>query len=355
MQHVQESMEEAVVRGVFPGGVLLVSRGSDILIHQAFGHTDLTDGISVSTQTLYDLASLTKPLATTLAVMKLMERSQLALDDRLDTCMPSSKGTDKAGITMRQLLYHKSGLPDYRPYFKDLSDADPREARKQILTRILAEPLAHAPGEMVCYSDLGFILLRGVIEIVSGNRLDQYVQHEIYQPLGLHNLFFAGLESSQTPDRFAATEKCPWRQALIRGIVHDENTYSVGGIDGQAGLFGTAADVHGLLIEVLRTYNGDPSNNVFNPDTLKECLNFGRGKERALGFDRPAVAESAAGHLFSRSSVGHLGFTGTSFWMDLERSIVVILLTNRIHPTRENEKIRRFRPRIHDKIMEMLC
>ncbi len=198
------------------------------------------------------------------------------------------------------------------------------------------------------------MLLRGIIETVSGRRLDDMVQKEICLPLQLKDLFFVDPESPPPVDRFAATETCPWRQTRIRGVVHDENAYIVGGVDGHAGLFGTAADVHCLLMEMLGTYSGDPSHHVFQQDLLKEFLDYGKGTERALGFDRPAENGSASGCRFSQNSVGHLGFTGTSFWMDMDRSIIIILLTNRVHPSRDNEKIRGFRPVLHDAVMETL-
>jgi CubicO group peptidase (beta-lactamase class C family) len=354
MKNAQNLMQSAVSDGVFPGGVLLASQHGDILIHQAFGQADLTTGTPVSTRTIFDLASLTKPFATTLAVMKLMERSQLALDHTLGDFMVPCRGTDKAGISVRHLLYHNSGLPDYRPYFRELAAAEPSKRRELILTMILDEPLAYPIGEKEVYSDLGFMLLRGIVETVSGSRLDEFVRKEIYLSMQLKDLFFVDPEHPLPADRFAATEKCPWRHTRIRGVVHDENAYSVGGVDGHAGLFGTAVDVHCLLMEILGTYSGGPSHHIFEPDLLTEFLDYGKGTKRALGFDRPAANGSASGCCFSRNSVGHLGFTGTSFWMDLERSIIVILLTNRVHPSRDNEKIRDFRPILHDVVMETL-
>jgi CubicO group peptidase (beta-lactamase class C family) len=354
LDSAQRLMESAVSDGVFPGGVLLASQHGDMLIHQAFGQADLTTGTPVSTRTIFDLASLTKPLATTLAVMKLMERALLSLEHTLGKFMTPCRGTDKAGISIRHLLYHNSGLPDYRPYFKELAEENPSRRRKLILARILDEPLVYPIGEKVVYSDLGFMLLRGIIETVSGSRLDEFVRKEIYLPLQLMDLFFVNPENPPSTDRFAATEKCPWRHTQIRGVVHDENAYLVGGVDGHAGLFGTAADVHYLLMEILDTYSGGRSHHVFKPDLLRAFLDYGKGTERALGFDRPAANGSASGRCFSRNSVGHLGFTGTSFWMDLDHSIIIILLTNRIHPRRDNEKIRDFRPVLHDAVMKTL-
>ena len=354
MNHARSLMEGAVSEGVFPGGVLLASKYGEILIHQAYGQADLITGTPVSIRTLFDLASLTKPLATTLAIMKLMDRALLSLDQTLGDIMDSCKGTDKAEISVRHLLYHNSGLPDYRPYFKEIAEVDPNRRRALTLTRVLREPLEYPIGEKVVYSDLGFMLLRGVIEMVSGYRLDVLVEKEIYFPLQLKDLFFVDPANPLPGDRFAATEKCPWRQTLMRGLVHDENAYIVSGVDGQAGLFGTAEDVHSLLAEMLGCYSGGPSHDIFQQDLLKEFLEYGKGTERALGFDRPAKNGSASGCLFSDNSVGHLGFTGTSFWVDLDRSVVIILLTNRVHPDRKNEKIRDFRPVLHDAVMEAL-
>ena len=147
---------------------------------------------------------------------------------------------------------------------------------------------------------------------------------------------------------------CPWRNRLIQGVVHDENAYTIGGVDGHAGLFGTASGVHDLLQEMLSTYFGRSHKGVLPQGLVQSFLNYDTGGERALGFDRPTPPGSSSGRYFSKNSVGHLGFTGTSFWMDLEQAIIVILLTNRIHPTRENDKIRIFRPVIHDAVMQFL-
>jgi len=354
LKSARRLMEVAVSDGVFPGGVLLASQQGQVWIHQAFGLADLATETPVSTQTVFDLASLTKPLATTLAVLTLMEHAQLRLDHTLGDFMVPSRGTDKAEISIRHLLYHSSGLPDYRPYFKELDPADPAGNRALILGRILAEPLKHTIGEKVVYSDLGFILLRGMIEAASGRRLDDIVREEIYLPMQLEDIFFGDPEHPLPADGVASTENCPWRQGHIRGVVHDENAYAVGGVDGHAGLFGTAAAVHDLLMEILGAYSQDRPDAVFNPDLLRSFLDYGKGTERALGFDRPAAEGSASGSLFSQNSVGHLGFTGTSFWMDLDRSIIIILLTNRIHPDRDNDKIRKFRPVLHDAVMGAL-
>jgi CubicO group peptidase (beta-lactamase class C family) len=153
---------------------------------------------------------------------------------------------------------------------------------------------------------------------------------------------------------FAATEQCPWRKDLLVGRVHDENTYVMGGVQGHAGLFGTAVDVHRLLVELLSAYHGRPLAGCFEPDLVRLFFQRWAGTDRTLGFDTPSVENSSSGRFFSTNTVGHLGFTGTSFWMDLDQAVIVILLTNRIHPTRNNETIRQFRPKLHDAVMKRI-
>ena len=224
--------------------------------------------------------------------------------------------------------------------------------RRDALHRMLVdEPLVHPIGDRVLYSDLGFMILAWLIEYAGGLPLDRFVSEKIYQPLGVDNLFFAAGTDSQARDMFAATEMCSWRNRLLVGQVHDENAYVVGGVQGHAGLFGTAAAVHKLLSELLFSYHGDPGRSLFHTDLVRLFFERLPGAERTLGFDMPAAEKSSAGSLFSTDTVGHLGFTGTSFWMDLNRSIIVILLTNRVHPTRENEAIKTFRPQLHDEVM----
>ncbi|MBW2435071.1 MAG: serine hydrolase, partial [Deltaproteobacteria bacterium] len=147
---------------------------------------------------------------------------------------------------------------------------------------------------------------------------------------------------------------CAWRRKVLVGQVHDENAYAVGGIEGHAGLFGSAADIHRLLIELLFTYHGQKHSDLFSKNLLHQFFRRLPGTDKALGFDAPSEKGASCGAIFSQKSVGHLGFTGTSFWMDLERSVVVILLTNRVHPTRNNEQIKNFRPKLHDTVMEVL-
>ena len=350
METVDNLMRKAVAENVFPGAVLFVSVKDAFVFQKAYGVVDRFTRQTVTNDTLFDLASLTKPLAAALAVMMLIQQQRLGLEDHLGDVLPAFSGGEKSSIMIKQLLYHTSGLPDYRPYYNKLDRLSADQRKAALYNLLVQESLVHPIGERVQYSDIGFMILAWLIEHISGDQLDRFVSKHIYQPLGLENLFFAGLHASPSRGRFAATEMCPWRNRLVVGQVHDENAYVVGGVQGHAGLFGTAADIQKLLFELLAVYHGDPAHKLFQTDQVQRF--FGRlpGCDRALGFDMPAAVNSSAGKFFSPKTVGHLGFTGTSFWMDLDFSIIVIMLTNRIHPDRHNESIKEFRPRLHDEV-----
>ena len=352
MEPVDQMMRQAILDGTFPGGVLLVAKSGSIIFHAAYGYANIFSKIPMTADTIFDLASLTKPLATTLAVMKLVSQKRIGLKQHLGDILYPFEGSDKAHIRIEHLLYHRSGLPGYRPYYKRLNRL-PEDQRKGVLrTFLLQEPLVHPIGKETLYSDLGFMMLCWVIEMVSGQRLDRFVEKEIYFPLGLETLFFVDCGSTPINLNFAATEQCPWRNILLTGLVHDDNAYVVGGIDGHAGLFGSAGDICRLLLALQAVFKGQAANQVFEKKILHQFLKRNDNTKRALGFDTPAASGASCGRHFSKTTVGHLGFTGTSFWMDLEQDIIVILLTNRVHPTRDNDRIKHFRPILHDAIME---
>jgi CubicO group peptidase (beta-lactamase class C family) len=355
MKEVNSLMRHAISERVFPGGVLLVSKEDSIIFFEPYGYADIFSKTIMTRDTVFDLASLTKPLATTLAVIKLIQQDKLDLEQTIGSILPQFKKTDKKQIRIKHLLYHNSGFPDYRPYYKKLCKL-PSNIRKTALRDLLVkEPLLHPIGKRVLYSDLGFMILGWVVENVSEMRLDRFVDEEIYRPLGLENLFFVDLESAPRERKFASTELCPWRNILLNGAVHDDNAYVVGGIEGHAGLFGTAGDVNILLTELLSVYYGCSSTCLFQKDLLHNFFERQKNTDRTLGFDTPSLRGSSSGKYFSKRSVGHLGFTGTSFWMDTDSSVIVMLLTNRVHPTRDNNKIKAFRPKLHDTIMDNIA
>jgi CubicO group peptidase (beta-lactamase class C family) len=355
MESVDRLMNQAIAEKIFPGGVLLVSKEGETEFFNAYGVAHLISRAPVVPETIFDLASLTKPLATTLAVMLLVQYNKIKLEQRLDQLLPEFERTDKARIKLKHLLYHNSGLPDYRPYYKALNGIAKDSRRKALRKHLVQEPRINPIGKTVVYSDLGFMILAWVVEHLAQRRLDHFVVDEIYQSLGTNHLFFISKNIEDKRGTFAATENCPWRRKILEGQVHDENAYAVGGIEGHAGLFGTADDIKRLLIELLFTYHGQTNTGLFQQELLHQFFKRLPGTDKALGFDTPSLTGSSCGRGFSQNSIGHLGFTGTSFWMDLERSVIVILLTNRVHPTRDNERIKKFRPELHDAVMNAIA
>ena len=344
-------MTAGVADGVFPGAQLLVSRGESVCHFGAYGVEALSGRRPVSGETYFDLASLTKPLATALAVMALMGEGKLRLEMPLGEMLPPLGRWGKGRILLSNLLCHDSGLPAHRSYYERLREV-PAADRAGLLWRLLGEErLERAVGERTVYSDLGFMVLSLAVAAAAGEGMDRYLARRIYGPLGISGLHFPGVGKGSGGRRYAATERCPWRGKVVRGEVHDDNAFAMGGVAGHAGLFGRAGDVHQLLMEILRELRGEGRGILDGALLARFLAPWGR-TGRTLGFDRPSAAGSSCGRHFSRRTVGHLGFTGTSFWMDLEREIVVILLTNRVHPVRDNIAIRAFRPRIHDAVME---
>jgi CubicO group peptidase (beta-lactamase class C family) len=352
MSQINDLMRKGVKDKVFPGGVLLVSKNDSIVFFEAYGYANIFSKRIMTKNTIFDLASLTKPLATTLAVMKLIQQGKLDLEQNLGTVLPEFRDTDKKQIGIRNLLCHNSGLPDYRPYYIELLKIPYNFRKKALRNFLINEPLIYPIGKNVLYSDLGFMVLEWIVEKVSGRSLDHFVIQDIYKPLGLEHLFFVNLNHRRYMDCFAATELCPWRKILLDGLVHDDNAYVVGGIAGHAGLFGTAMDVKVLLSSLLFAFH--EHSYAFKKELINKFFERQKDSGRALGFDTPSLPDSSCGSHFSKRSIGHLGFTGTSFWMDLDRSIIAILLTNRVHPSRDNNKIKRFRPILHDTVMDII-
>jgi CubicO group peptidase (beta-lactamase class C family) len=368
---VENALDGAVVGGVFPGAVLLVNKDGQVVYHRAFGHRSLQPEITpLHEDTIFDLSSLTKPLATTLAFLMLVRERKLRIDDRVTRLFHNFGVHGKIHVSFRHLLAHTSGLPAWRPYFQEILKVErggrvnflcSHGAKQHVYELIHREKPDGEPGKAAVYSDLGFMLLGEAIEEVTGLSLDRFCQDRIFKPLGMRSTSFVDLSLLRTrrivpiTDMIAPTELCPWRKKILCGEVHDDNAYAMGGVAGHSGLFSCASDLNVILSRVRDAYLG---KSDFLPDALVKEM-FARDKTvpnstRTLGWDTPAAVGSAAGTRFSKNTVGHLGFTGTSLWLDLERSVHVILLTNRVHPSRENEKIKDFRPVIHDLVMEAI-
>lgn len=337
----------------------MIAKGGRVDFIRESGHLSLApERVAMRTDTIFDLASLTKPLATTLALMGLIDKGRISLDQSLRELISKPTLKDKGDLTLRLILSHSAGFADWKPFYLDLMNYRPEDRKAILRERLLKEPLAYRPGKDCVYSDLGFMVLEWVIEEISGRSLKDVVNEDYYRPLSLRRTFLNGGSPGARFSRkeIAATEDCPWRGRVIQGEVHDENAYALGGYSGHAGLFGTAEDIF-VIVDMLREHYSGTREDFFRQGTLKEFFrrqDIVRHCSWALGWDTPSTRGSSAGRYFSLNSVGHLGFAGTSIWMDLERDVMVIFLTNRIHPTRNNQKIREFRPVLHDRIMTEL-
>lgn len=368
---VEKAFDEAVAEAVFPGAVVLVAKEETIVYEGAFGSRSLVPVKSpMQANTIFDLASLTKPLATTLAIMVLVKEKKIRLDDHVTRFIPTFGVFGKNAVTLRQLLNHSSGLPAWKPFHEEIVKGEKsgrinfigsEAAKSHTLAQIHREKLQSAPGTRSVYSDLGFMVLGEVVELISGCALDRFCHDKIFKPLALRSTSFVDLTQLRkgrmqpVEQMIAPTENCPWRKKVLCGEVHDDNAYAIGGVAGHAGLFSSARDIHSLLARLNLCLRG---KDDFLPQSIvRQFLSRDETVEkssRALGWDTPSSDQSASGNYFSQRSVGHLGFTGPSVWWDLEKNCQIILLNNRVHPTRKNEKIKDFRPRIHDLIMRTL-
>jgi CubicO group peptidase (beta-lactamase class C family) len=337
----------------FPAASVEVGRKAGPLWRQPFGR--LTYGLDAplaTETTIFDLASLTKVIATTTLAMRAVDDGVMGLDNLVASRLPEWRGTDREAVTIRDVLEHTSGLPAYLPFFRD------HTGRAEFEPAICRVPLEYAPRTQAIYSDLGFILLGFILEDARTRRSAAGV----LDPSVSLAAQFRRLAAYLSPDpitftparalrpRIAPTEVEEWRGRVLVGEVHDENAWALGGAAGHAGLFGTAAAVGAFARAVLHTLAGDPI--VAQPDTLRAFIRRGRvpGSSRALGWDT-MMPTSSCGTRLSPTAIGHTGFTGTSLWIDWERDLYVVLLTNRVHPTRENNKLRALRPVFHDAVM----
>ena len=351
---VDRLMQQGVTQRIFPGAVLLIAGGGEVLWHRAYGMADLFRARPMEVKTVFDLASLTKPLATALAVMLLIQQGRLTLDRPCGEYLPPFHSAGKERITLRHLLSHTSGLPAWRPYYLRLAQIPKAERIGKLKEWVLAESPVTGPGQRSEYSDLGFIVLQWIVEQVAGERFQRFWTASVAEPLCLDSLFFIEPDRPLPPEAFAATELCPLRGRLLTGEVHDDNAFMLGGGAGHAGLFGTAHAIWSLLQGLLSAEQRYSRQRMFAREVLTEFFQPQFDSTWALGFDTPAEHGSSAGNCFSKGSVGHLGFTGTSFWMDRQRQAITILLTNRVHPSRYNTKIKQFRPGLHDTVMHAL-
>jgi CubicO group peptidase (beta-lactamase class C family) len=366
---ITNAMQSGVEERIFPGAVLLVRFRGHLAYQGAFGCAALIPQSEPTTlETVYDLASLTKPLATATAVFCLIQDGKLRLEDPLHTYFPELQGKAVGSATVFHLLHHSSGLPGWRPLYEEIAMQERQHpgflgseaARKFAVEYIGREPLVYPCGTTSLYSDLGFILLGLMIERVTSLSLARFCRERIYQPLGIQNLTFVptiiGRDGVQhmTVGPIASTEDDRWRGRILRGEVHDENAYALGGIAGHAGLFGTGSAVMAVADAWLSGYHG--RSHFFHRELVRRFLTRQPKTQESswgLGWDTRS-SPSSSGQYLSAQSFGHLGFTGTSLWIDPCVELEVVLLSNRVHPSRQDTRIQQFRPQIHDVVYETI-
>jgi len=338
--------------GAFPGAVLAVGRHGRLALLAPVGHYGTDDPRPVEAGTIYDLASLTKVVALTTACMLLVDAGKLALDAPVARYVPEFRGPGKDAVTIRHLLTHSSGLPDWRPLFREAATRD------AALALVDTTPLESPPGTRFVYSDLGAMVLMQVVERLAGESLDSLAATRIFAPLGMVATRY--LPPPDWRPLIAPTEyDTAFRHRMLRGEVHDENAARLGGVSGHAGLFSNALDLSRFAAVLLNGGAWD-SLALVRAETVAEFTrrqDLPPGSTRALGWDtpdEPPDSTSSAGAKLSPQAFGHTGFTGTSMWLDPDRDLFIILLTNRVNPSRSNTAIRRVRHHAADLVVDAL-
>jgi CubicO group peptidase (beta-lactamase class C family) len=360
LEAVDAVVEAGVGSRAFPGAVLAVGRHRSTGHLRAFGRFSYdADAAPVAADTLYDLASLTKVVVTTTLAMILVDEGRLDLDTRVHSFFPGFSGAVKERVTVRQLLSHSGGLQWWAPLYEEL------KGKPAYLRRIVAMDLTYEPGTRSVYSDLGIIVLGDILERMGGAPLDELARLRVLVPLGMKDAQYR--PPGELLPRIAPTENDPWRGKVVRGEVHDENAFALGGVAPHAGLFATASDLARLAEMLLDGGSCEGKRIVSRAAVELFTARAGvPGSSRALGWDTPTDESgrrsstrgepgfSSAGSLLSARAFGHTGFTGTSMWMDPELRLYVILLTNRVHPTRENDAIGEVRAHVADAAVRAL-
>jgi serine-type D-Ala-D-Ala carboxypeptidase len=316
-----------------------------------YGKTCLFPGsTTVDDDTVYDFASLTKPLVVSLAILSLLAKKALQLDEKITAYYPSVHQRLKE-ITIGQLLNHTSGFPAHRQYYRLLLGCPPQLRREKQLEMILREDLIAKPGTHYEYSDLGFILLGDLVERVTGKELVSYWSETFIIPLGLSQQLFFKPDQWCKRENLVCTGRCPWSRKILQGDVNDDNCRIIGGIAGHAGLFGTVNGLLSLCRKLIRLYCGMQPFPALNRQNLIEAIHYSGLGTHYFGFDSPTKTDSSCGSHFSKTTRGHLGFTGTSFWIDFEKKIAVAVLTNRILYGLNKRKFFQFRVELHNHLL----
>jgi len=336
-------LDSAIASGAAPGAVLGISDHGDWYVHGT-GRLGIDDSTRPNGSTVYDLASLTKVIGLTTVLMMAVDSGLIGLDSPVQRYVPAFTGRNKSKVTVRMLLVHASGLPDWRPLYKETA------TRAEALALADTTPLDTLPGTRFKYSDLGAIVLTQAAEAVYHERLDSLLADAVFTPLGMTSSRY--LPPDSWLGRIAPTENDPWRGRILRGEVHDENAARLDGVSGHAGLFSNATDLLHFgdwLLAAARTGSVTPEISARTVAAFLTIQNIPAGSSRALGWDTPPGPGS--GPLLSPTSFGHTGFTGTSIWIDPSRELVIVLLSNRVHPSRENNRMGAVRRGVADRVI----
>ena len=338
---VRARLERAVEERAFPGAVCMIAQGGEARVQLAVGKLSYDGDEPVTLATRYDLASLTKVCATTPAILRLVAAGKLQLDDPIQKHVPAFVGAGKEEVTVRHLMAHQGGLSSYVRFFRTM------KGRETIVAAAAKEGLMSEPATGVRYSDLGFILLMAVVESASGEPFEDFVQREVFAPFGMEHATFAPTDGAPLATA-APTERDDARGGIVRGFVHDENAYAMGGVSGHAGLFATGEDVLRYGVALLKGGGGVLPKELVAQATRPVGLTD--DKTRGLGYQL-LRSGGYGGTKIPKGTFGHTGFTGTSLWCCPRHDICVVLLTNRVHPTRVNSKITAVRRDVHDLVL----
>lgn len=345
---IDSLMSKAIEDSVFPGAVLMVGHHGKVVLHKPYGHYTYDESSrEMQTDAIFDLASVSKVIGTTSAAMLLSDQGKLDINEKVVHYLPEFDNHGKDIITVRNLLEHNAGFTAWKPFYKDSLNAD------QIIAAIMNCELEYEPGTKYVYSDWSMITLQQIIQRITGKSLDLFLKENVFDPMGMKHTMY----NPPPEDWFycVPTEVDNYfRMTTMKGKVHDEVAYSLNGVAGHAGLFSTASDL-GKFMQMMLNHGRYGDLQLFKASTIENWTTKQTDlSTRALGWDTRSIKGSSSGHLFSMHSFGHTGFTGTSVWADKDNDLFVVLLTNRVYPTRENRKIIRFRPIIHDAIFKAL-
>jgi CubicO group peptidase (beta-lactamase class C family) len=342
-------LNKAISDSAFPGCAISIGHRGKLILEQSFGHyTYDIHSSKVEVNSIFDLASLTKVVATTTTAMILYDQGRLNLDQKVIEIVPEFTGGEKDEVTIRHILTHTSGLPGWVRFYLDL------EGKERIVQEICDTELINEPGTTYVYSDLGMILVQKILETIAQKPLDQLVRDYVTTPLNMNRTFYnpdSGLIKQIVP-----TEISEWHQKLVHGFVHDENTYVMGGVSGHAGLFSTVQDLS-IFCQMYLNNGFYDNKRIIKAETINlftSRQDIVEGSTRALGWDTRSEEHSMAGEYMSMSAFGHSGFTGTTVWIDPENQVFIVFLSNRVYPTRENRKISGVRPIVHNYVMKSI-